>query len=117
MFALLRKYPIAIFASLLLHVAIVVALVVQVRSAPRQIQTASDEVGAPIQAVAISEDQILAEIERLDAEEQELDAQAAAEQKQREDTLAALDKARDEAEEADLIHTQSFLSRIHPPNR
>ncbi len=25
--------------------------------------------------------------------------------------------ARDEAEEADLIHTQSFLSRIHPPNR
>jgi len=82
MFALLRKYPLAIIASLVFHVAIVAALVVQVRTGPRQLPVIESD-GSPIQAVAISEDQIVAEVERLEAEEDAREALAEEERQQR----------------------------------
>jgi len=57
-----------------------------------------DETTSPIKAVAVSEEDIMAEMARLDAEAEAEQAAADAEQQRRADTIAALDVARQEAE-------------------
>jgi len=75
MFALLRKYPVAILFSVLLHGGLVAALIYQINKEPETpgIDLTGD---APIQAVAVSEADIQAEVERLQALEEQQAQQA-----------------------------------------
>lgn len=86
MFALLRKYPLAVILSLLLHGGLVAALVFQLNKEPDS--PGLDMTGeAPIQAVAVSEADIQAEVERLQALEDQRAQQAIEEQQALESTV------------------------------
>ena len=77
MFALLRKYPLAVFLSVLLHGGLAFALILKMND-PAPAPGIDLDDAAPIQAVAVSESDIQAEVERLQSIEDEK-AKAAAE--------------------------------------
>ena len=87
MFALIRKYPLAIFLSVLLHGGLVAALVYQLQRSPDQPGLDLTE-DAPIQAVAVSEADIKAEVDRLQTLEEQRAQDALEEQQALETTVA-----------------------------
>ena len=97
MLELIRKYPLAIVLSVLLHIALVTAMIVKLNREP--VSSGLDMTGdAPIQAVAVSEADIQAEVERLKQLDEKRAQEAIAEQQALESTVAALEDARAAAE-------------------
>ena len=98
MIELLRKYPLAIIISLLLHGGLVAALVFQLQKDPDPIGLEESD-DAPIQGVIVSEEDIQAEVQRLQDLEEQRARQALEEQQALADTVAALESAQQAAEQ------------------
>ena len=98
MLSLIKKYPLAALISGGLHVVLAVWLSLKLTSAPSPVgQDLSDAI--TVKGVMVSEEDVQAEIDRLQEQKRLEEEAQALEQREREQTLADIEQARAEAEQ------------------